>query len=633
MKDNLVQIWPIYDRQLNSFLLEIGSEGLGKRPSFRKVLPILGQDGSAWIRKSQAAGLDVRTGYQGYGDGCRQFQAHQTAQAQKPQQVDNTPQRNSPTPVQHPNITLGPTIKTISSRCPKFDLSESKIQEQKQALRELDDQTHHCPKAENICKASSPLLHKVFQSNCNQDSPHLKKAMSKSPSSSSCETLHPSSLSSQIQEAFNERLTGTNQLVESISSIPPLNRKRSQDTPDQEVDLLHIAKRPCGSMRQSYRPSTPSALQYESRPIISEGTVQSNDGLESCIDHVGVSGSHKPTLGYQSSPSARMQGQSSASVIQSKHPPEQPHRSPLDYLGALEASRRTSGYQSPYLPMNDPQATNIHQQKAFPYGASHPTGGANWSQNSSYNGPSFSSSRISEPANSRLNEPLNAKVPEKEVTEASEGDSWLPKPISPEREMPSEGQRAIWKHIAPWNSSHPSTKVTEPKPVLQTCSGKPSHEASLPLNSGNPGPPDTPIEQTEAPRTLSESHLERIRSLPHPQTYYECTGGMLPNRHPRETGICSNMDFKTRTFIDAHGATFTSSRSGPYRYMKPETRAQELAIIAATYQTIVDFELYIGSSPRQKLHTWESYEFQYRQIQLELMERWMGPPELMPKLR
>lgn len=599
MEDDLVQIWPIYDQQLNSFLLEIGSEGQGKRPSFRKVLPIHGQEGSAWIMKSQAAGLDVRTGFQGYSGGHRNFRTYQTAQAQRPQQVDITPQQNQnlPTPVQHPIISLRPTIKTTGPKCPRFDQSDSWIHEREQAMGELEDQTHHCTQAESIIKSSSPLLHKAVQSNCNQEFVHLEKAMPKSPSPSSYETPHPSSLSSQIQ-AFNGRFTGTNQEVKSTPSTQPLNRKRSQDTADQEVDLLHLTKRPCGSMRQSYRPSTPSALQYESSSIISEGTAQSIYGLGSCIDHVGVSGNHHPTLGYQSSPSARVQGQSSASVVQSRYPPEQPHRSPLDNVRAPGASRAISGYQSPYLPMNDAQTTNIHQQTVIPtvdtsavpqpihrlpYGTNHPMAGANWSESSSYNGPSFSSSRSSEPAKSRCNGPLNVSFPEKEVTEASEGYRWLPEPVSPERK--------------------------------------------------NAGPSDASVQTTEDPQTQSELNLERMRSLPCPQTYYEYTGGMLPNRHPRETGICSNMDSKTKTFIDAHGATFTGSRSGPYRYMKPESRAQELAMIKAIYQTIVDFELYIGSSPRQKLQTWESYEFQYRQIQLELMERWVGPPELMPKLR
>ena len=328
----------------------------------------------------------------------------------------------------------------------------------------------------------------------------------------------------------------------------------------------------------------------------------------SYTDHVGMPVHNKPTPGYQPFPSTRFQGQLNATAIQSMSSPEQIHHSPFDYLRAPGAQRGTSGYQSPYSPPNNAQTTNIHQQTAIPntnvsavpkptftapYGPSYPFGGASWNENSIYRGPSFSSFGGPKPTDSEFNGPWNTKLTEPR----------LPEPVSPKM----SAQRV-------------------------TGSQEGSHESPS-SNTENPGLLDSSSRTTEHPPTQSELNLERLRSFPRPETYYESTGGVLPQRHPRESGVCSNMDFKTKTFIDAHGATFTGSRSGPYRYKKPENRSQELAIIQATYQTIADFELYIGYSPRKKVQTWESYEFQYREIQLELIERWVGPPELMPKLR
>ena len=121
----------------------------------------------------------------------------------------------------------------------------------------------------------------------------------------------------------------------------------------------------------------------------------------------------------------------------------------------------------------------------------------------------------------------------------------------------------------------------------------------------------------------SPTTQDQLQPLPRPLTYYEHTGGTLTNQPPWRTGVTANMDFKTKTFIDAHGATFATDKCGPYRYVKPKNRDQELAIIKATYQTIVDFELYLGYSPREKIHTWNSsYNEQYCQLQRELIHQW-----------
>ena len=117
MEDYLVHVWSMYDRELNAFLVETGSEGQGKRASLRKVLPIHARQGSAWIKKSQTAGLDVETGHQrGYGDLHKSSQTQQSVQAQRGKHIDNTAHHNLPAPVQDRNIVLGPTINTTDQR-------------------------------------------------------------------------------------------------------------------------------------------------------------------------------------------------------------------------------------------------------------------------------------------------------------------------------------------------------------------------------------------------------------------------------------------------------------------------------------------------------------------------------------
>ena len=375
--------------------------------------------------------------------------------------------------------------------------------------------------------------------------------------------------------------------------------------------------------------------------------------------HITRQDYHPPAFNPQSSPWPRSQGQQSATAPQPKQPTGQPHHSALDYLRTPAAYTPTPGYQSPYAPTSPPPPIpNIHQQvispkmstsagpgvpNRLPHGTNHPASRSNWPpQHSAYYGPSYSSfSSPGQPDQSRqLPEPLSpdrgnqghasspATPTEQSSAPKEQGNHSLPEltPI----------EQAILDHIAVWNAAHPrEPAIQHLGPGLNKPFGNPSHEASPPLNNQTANQPNASLQTTTDPQAHlpAEQNLERLRSLPRPQTYYEFTGGTLPNAHPLESGICSNMDFKTKTFIDAHGAPFTGTTSGKYRYMRPESRAQELAIMHATYQTIVDFEMYIGSSPRQKLPTWESYEVQYRLIQWELMGRWVGPPELMPKLR
>ena len=141
-----------------------------------------------------------------------------------------------------------------------------------------------------------------------------------------------------------------------------------------------------------------------------------------------------------------------------------------------------------------------------------------------------------------------------------------------------------------------------------------------------------PVRGPEQPSSQS-THTVDIMAPPRLQTYYERTGGTHENLPPSKSGIYANQDFKTGKFIDCHGSLFSNDRSGPYRYLKPVNRGQELAIMQATYQTISDFEIHIGCSPRCFIDTMESYERQYQQIQKHLEEVWLGPPESIPKLK
>ena len=168
--------------------------------------------------------------------------------------------------------------------------------------------------------------------------------------------------------------------------------------------------------------------------------------------------------------------------------------------------------------------------------------------------------------------------------------------------------------------------------------------------SDNSVPSPSPYQQNSGPQTNTSSHAHGLEKLStHSKssqgaynsappalrvpTYYEHTGGTHINLLPSKSGVYANQDFKTGKFIDGHGAIFSNDRSGPYRYLKPDNRGQELAIMEATYVTISDFELYMGCSPSCFIDTMESYDKQYQQIQKHLEEVWIGSPESVPKLR
>lgn len=140
---------------------------------------------------------------------------------------------------------------------------------------------------------------------------------------------------------------------------------------------------------------------------------------------------------------------------------------------------------------------------------------------------------------------------------------------------------------------------------------------------------------SEQPFTQSMSSQDSTKAPPSPRvpTYYEHTGGTHNNLPPSISGVYANQDFKTGKFIDGHGAPFSNDRSGPFRYLKPINRGMELAVMQATYQTIADFELYMGCSPSCLIETWESYEKQYQQLQKHLEEVWVGSPDSIPKLK
>ena len=170
------------------------------------------------------------------------------------------------------------------------------------------------------------------------------------------------------------------------------------------------------------------------------------------------------------------------------------------------------------------------------------------------------------------------------------------------------------------NKSVPSPSPSERRRGPQTSTSGPFH-----------GPEQASTQSTHTADIMAPPSPR----LPTPRlpTYYEHTGGTLENLPPSKSGVYANQDFKTGKFIDGHGSPFSNDRSGPYRYLKPVNRGQELAIMQATYQTISDFEIHIGGSPSCFIDTMESYERQYQQIQKHLEEVWLGPPESIPKLK
>ena len=176
---------------------------------------------------------------------------------------------------------------------------------------------------------------------------------------------------------------------------------------------------------------------------------------------------------------------------------------------------------------------------------------------------------------------------------------------------------------------HPSHGSQKPSPLRDHADGAKSSNISRTTQSERPATHQE-HEPAREPLTNTSSPPYESKRLP---TYYEHTGGVHTNGPPSQTGIYANQDFKSGAFIDGHGEAFSGDRSGPYRYMKPANRGQELAIMQATYETISDFELYVGYSPTCQIHTWESYDKQYNELQRHLELIWTEIPEAIPKLK
>lgn len=257
-------------------------------------------------------------------------------------------------------------------------------------------------------------------------------------------------------------------------------------------------------------------------------------------------------------------------MMGNRAPPVLPgqRRGPLAYVADPKSRNARSAYSSPYIPGSTiAQTTNIQQ-----------------------------TSNNNTPVYSLYGQQYSSQMP---------------------TSTPSVRKPPVWSNP---NMSH--KKALDSERVQQNADESGSYQRpyvldNVDIHCSEP-PPPVISSQEEQPATTKE----QSPSLPRPPTYYEHTGGTLTSRPPWETGVCANMDFKTKSFIDAHGADFSTDKCGGYRYVKPTNRVQELAIIPATYQTIADFELYLGFSPQSKIKTWENYNTQYRQLQSELMTQW-----------
>ena len=266
-------------------------------------------------------------------------------------------------------------------------------------------------------------------------------------------------------------------------------------------------------------------------------------------------------------------------------------QSPLDYVAASNSQNGNSSYRSPYILGSTPQTAkgqqtpNNNVSRSYNSGQGHSLGVANTAKNA--NAPSYS-------LYGRQHSP---QVPN----------------LFPSVQKPGVRPDTYMSHKTVTNHGGGQQYLDEGS----------SYQRSYVLDNENVLHSETPPRVMSSQEHQSRTTKEELQPQTRPPTYYEHTGGTLTNEPPWNTGVTANMDFKTKTFIDAHGATFNTDKCGPYRYVKPTNRMQELAIIPATYQTIVDFVLYLGDTPRQKIRTWDnSYNEQYQQIQRELVARW-----------
>lgn len=478
----------------------------------------------------------------------------------------------------------------------------------------------------------SPLLHRVLQHHHAQSPTHADMrnratAIHHSPSpSTEATSLNTNCVSSQQLllstplQIDQQRLDGLPQQARKQPPSQPQTSKRGRDATDQEeFDLLNLPKRSRGPLGQVQ--AVPTAARNTAQPY----------------------------------PTGKSQTESSSLAQQVPFTPKNVHRSPLDYVATPINRGATSSYQLHNKPISARPETNVQQtQNQYIATNQQATHGlleqtANMARTRwRCDGCRRRRSRCVELqgggvcvecfARGQQCTYLDLQGPPSNINQVNMG-----------RNQPSpagygfvgvQGTPNTADLIQPTtqHSASPGVQmlpgsVSNMEHRHQFSSGGQSHEQSFSLDAESTSMMDTSALPTDDPQALPYHLSEQLKAIPRPQTYYEYTGGMLDNRHPRVSGVCANMNFQSKTFIDAHGATFNGKRSGPYRYKKAENRAQELAIIQAVYQTIADYEIYMGSSPRWTPKTYESYEAQYRQIQYELMDRWLGPPELMPKLR
>ncbi|KAG7005115.1 hypothetical protein G7Y79_00021g049820 [Physcia stellaris] len=325
---------------------------------------------------------------------------------------------------------------------------------------------------------------------------------------------------------------------------------------------------------------------------------------------------------------------------------ERVHRSPLDYVATPNSHNPNSSYRSPYILGSTPEAANVSRNRS-PYilGSTPETarspyilGSTPETERSPYIlGSSPETAKVQQTPNNNVSKPYGRAQGHLLGVANTTNNAYTPS-------YSLYGPQ--YSHQVP----NPSSSVQEPgvRPVTimsqkiavndeggqQYLAEGSSYQRPYILDDEDGLQSETPPPVVSSQKDQSPTTKEQLQPLPRPPTYYEHTGGTLTNQPPWRTGVTANMDFKTKTFIDAHGATFATNKCGPYRFVKPKNRDQELAIIKATYQTIVDFELYLGYSPQGKIQTWNSsYDEQYVQLQRELIQQWTGPWELIPKLR
>ena len=362
-------------------------------------------------------------------------------------------------------------------------------------------------------------------------------------------------------------------------------------------------------------PTFHNANSNSRSPYILDSSPQTARMQQSSFDYVAAPNSHNDNSSYRSphihdssSQTARMQ------------------QSSFDYVAALNSHNGNSSYRSPHIHGSSPQTARV-QQSPLDYVAASNSQNVNFSHRSPYIlGSTPQTVKGQQTPNNNVSRSYNSGQGHSLGVANTAGNANAPsyslygRQCSPQ--VPNLFPTVQRPGVRPDSSMSHKTVINHRGGQQHLDEGS-SYQRPYVLDNENVIHSETPPRVMSSQEDQSRATKEELQPQTRPPTYYEHTGGTLTNAPPWKTGVTANMDFKTKTFIDAHGATFNTDKCGPYRYVKPTNRMQELAIIPATYQTIVDFVLYLGDTPRQKIRTWDnSYNEQYQQIQRELVARW-----------